>query len=83
MSIYALQYEPQTALTAGVDGMRDVKRILAEAVDYLSETGVLVVEHGYDQADAVVEYALRCGYRQALKHQDLAGNFRFVVCYPG
>ena len=40
------QQEPEMALAAGADGLDIVRRMLAEAADYLTEDGVLVVEVG-------------------------------------
>lgn len=39
-------HEPRLALAAGDDGLDIVKQILAQAPDYLSEQGILVVEVG-------------------------------------
>ena len=39
-------YEPKLALEAGFDGLDIVKRILRDAIDYLSPQGVLVCEVG-------------------------------------
>jgi ribosomal protein L3 glutamine methyltransferase len=39
-------HEPRLALEAGQDGLDLVKRILAEAVDYLNDGGLLIVEVG-------------------------------------
>ncbi|OCG61670.1 MULTISPECIES: 50S ribosomal protein L3 N(5)-glutamine methyltransferase [unclassified Gilliamella] len=39
-------YEPKLALEAGVDGLDLVKRILRDAIDYLTPEGVLVCEVG-------------------------------------
>ncbi len=46
--------EPELGLTAGADGLDIVRRILAEAADHLTETGLLVVEVGNSRA-AVLE----------------------------
>lgn len=42
-------HEPELGLASGVDGLDITKRILAEAADYLSEHGILVVEVGNSQ----------------------------------
>ena len=43
------QHEPRLGLEAGKDGLDLVRRMLAEAKDYLTEEGVLIVEVGVSQ----------------------------------
>ncbi|MEO7735006.1 MAG: peptide chain release factor N(5)-glutamine methyltransferase [Kofleriaceae bacterium] len=45
--------EPRMALDGGSDGLVFYDRICAEARGHLTEGGVLLVEHGYDQAEPV------------------------------
>jgi release factor glutamine methyltransferase len=45
--------EPRIALDGGPDGLVFYDRIVAAAPSHLEPGGALVVEHGYDQADAV------------------------------
>ena len=46
-------FEPRTALTAGPDGLDDVRAVLACAVEKLDRGGMLLMEIGYGQAQAV------------------------------
>lgn len=39
-------HEPQHALASGVDGLDHCKRLLQQAIDYLNEDGILIVEVG-------------------------------------
>lgn len=49
-------YEPMMALEAGQDGLLLVKRILAEAADYLSDDGVLICEVGNSMVHLIAQY---------------------------
>ena len=40
------QHEPELALASGDDGLDFTRRLLEQAADYLSDSGVLVVEVG-------------------------------------
>ncbi len=44
------QHEPHMALAGGIDGMDIVRRIIAEARNWLTEDGVLVIEIGNERA---------------------------------
>ncbi|MCX7272730.1 MAG: peptide chain release factor N(5)-glutamine methyltransferase [Burkholderiales bacterium] len=48
-----LRFEPRQALAAGIDGLDDLRRIIAGAPAHLDEGGWLLLEHGWDQASAV------------------------------
>jgi len=50
-----LRFEPITALTAEENGLADIRNIVENAANYLVANGVLVIEHGYNQAEAVAD----------------------------
>jgi release factor glutamine methyltransferase len=68
--------EPALALDGGADGLAFYDRICSEARDHLAAGGALVVEHGFDQADAVRERFVRAGFIDVRLVNDLAKNPR-------
>jgi len=49
------EYEPAMALVSGEDGFRDIRQIVDLSTAYLAPGGTLLMEIGYDQADAVAD----------------------------
>lgn len=72
----ALRHEPQLALVAGADGLDAIRRIVAQAPEYLVPGGWLAVEHGFDQGPAVRALLERRGYTGIATRRDLAGHER-------
>ena len=68
-----LRFEPASALTDGADGLSDLRTIIAGAGPHLLPGGWLLLEHGYDQADAVRELLVLQGYEQVQSWTDLSG----------
>ncbi|WP_159684211.1 peptide chain release factor N(5)-glutamine methyltransferase [Cognatazoarcus halotolerans] len=71
-----LRFEPPGALSAGVDGLNDLRDIIEEASVHLNRTGWLFVEHGYDQAWSVGELLAQAGFEELSAWPDLAGVVR-------
>jgi release factor glutamine methyltransferase len=74
-----LGHEPRGALVAGRDGLDDLRVIVARAPDHLGPGGTLMVEHGWDQRDAVLELFRAAGFTDRQGIDDLAGRARVVV----
>jgi release factor glutamine methyltransferase len=68
-----LRFEPPSALLAGVDGLSALRTIVAGAPQRLAPSGWLVVEHGYDQAEAVRVLFETAGFEALAVLRDLAG----------
>lgn len=68
-----LRREPHTALTAGTDGLRDLRQIVAQAPAHLCPGGWLLLEHGFDQGPAVRALLQQMGFEGIRTHRDLAG----------
>ena len=69
----ALTHEPMSALTAGLDGLDDIRQIVAQAPDALHPGGWLLLEHGHDQAAAVRALLEGRGFEAVASRTDLAG----------
>ena len=69
----ALAHEPQDALVAGRDGLDDLRAIIGQAPAHLDAGGWLLLEHGYDQADAVRALLAGAGFHTVATRPDLAG----------
>jgi len=72
----ALGHEPLQALTAGADGLDDLRQIIAQAPAHLAADGWLLLEHGYDQANAVSLLLREGGFEAVSSRPDLAGILR-------
>ncbi len=72
----ALAHEPRDALAAGPDGLDDLRTIIGQAPGRLVAGGWLLLEHGYDQADAVRALLAGAGFHQISNRCDLAGIAR-------
>ena len=71
-----LRFEPADALTDHADGLTAIRRIVAQAPDWLAEGSWLFLEHGYDQAPAAQALLASAGFSQIEQHRDLAGIVR-------
>jgi release factor glutamine methyltransferase len=71
-------FEPRLALAAGADGLDAIRHIAANAPRHLEPGGVLLLEHGYDQAMAVQAVLQDRGFTDIHVHKDLARNDRIT-----
>ena len=71
-----VRFEPLAALAAGRDGLDDLRRLTRAACAHLRPGGVLLLEHGYDQSDAVQALLRESGIRHPQSWADLSGILR-------
>lgn len=71
-----VRFEPRSALIANDRGMADIRHIISTSKHYLSDGGLLMLEHGYDQACPVRKYFSEAGFTQVESRQDYGGNDR-------
>jgi release factor glutamine methyltransferase len=68
-----LRFEPRPALAAGADGLADLRRIVGAAPKHLRRGGWLLLEHGYDQAEACRDLLHDAGFGEMVFRADIAG----------
>lgn len=73
-----LGYEPLSALVAQDSGLSDIRTICQQAFMVLKLGGLLCIEHGYDQAQAVQEIFRKAGFSAVHCEKDYSGNDRFT-----
>jgi len=67
-----LTHEPLQALASGADGLDDIRQIILQAPAHLKPGGWLLLEHGFDQAQAVRGLLTAAGFAQVQSRRDLA-----------
>lgn len=71
-------YEDPAALLAGEDGLDCIRRIVAEAPDWLAPGGLLALEMGEEQGMAVRDLLHARGFSGVAVTRDLAGHDRIA-----
>ena len=73
-----LRFEPASALTDGASGLSCLEAIISQVDPYLKPGGLVAVEHGFDQSDAVINLMKAAQLQEIQVHKDLAGHCRAV-----
>jgi release factor glutamine methyltransferase len=76
------EHDPRGALDGGPDGLVAYRAILADSYRLLAGPGRLILEIGYDQADAVAKVAMAAGFPPPQLARDLGGNPRVLTFSP-
>ena len=74
-----LRFEPMHALSSGVDGLNDIREIIKTAKEHLLIGGWLLLEHGYDQGNAVIDLFEQSGYSEVQCFQDYGDHERATI----
>ena len=72
-ALASLQHEPRSALVAGEDGLDAIRVLARDCGAVLVEHGLLLIEHGHDQREAVAALLVDHGWKDVQCHRDLAG----------
>jgi len=76
--LHALRHEPVQALVGGPDGLADLREVVAGAPARLERDAWLLLEHGFDQAEAVSHLLAVAGFEDVATREDLAGQPRLT-----
>ncbi len=79
-----VRFEPSSALVAGDDGLDDIRVIVAASPQRLSANGWLMVEHGFDQGNAVRDLFRKAGLVAVETRRDYGNRDRLTLGqWPG
>ncbi len=74
-----LRFEPMGALASGVDGLDDIRLIVSQAPAFCLPQAWLMIEHGFDQGEAVRGLFSKAGFCDVETLQDLEQRDRVTI----
>jgi release factor glutamine methyltransferase len=74
-----VRFEPRSALVAANEGLADIAWIITQARRFLRPGGWLLIEHGWQQGEAVRALFCADGYEDVATCQDYGGNDRISL----
>jgi len=72
-------HEPREALAGGPDGLEVLRRVIAQAGQYLHRGGYLVLEIGYNQSDRIAGLLYEHDYKEIMFEKDHAEIVRVAI----
>jgi release factor glutamine methyltransferase len=76
-----VRFEPRLALTSGSLGLDALTRIILHSTSYLKPKGLLLLEHGYNQAEAVANLLKQAHFQSVECFLDAQGHPRVSIGY--
>lgn len=74
-----VRFEPKSALVAANQGLADIQAIIHQAPQFLLPGAYILLEHGYQQAEAIRQLMKGGGFTCCETHQDFAGLDRMTI----
>ena len=74
-----LRHDPEMALFSGADGLDCLRRFTNECSPYLNSGGLIALEVGFDQGEAVAQLLRDAGLIEVTIARDLSGIARFPL----
>ncbi|MEO0795981.1 MAG: peptide chain release factor N(5)-glutamine methyltransferase [Verrucomicrobiota bacterium] len=72
-----VQFEPESALVSGNDGLDDLRKIIADSINYLNEGALLAMETGIAQHEVLADLVTSAGFKRGESRNDLSERPRF------
>ncbi|MDJ0759902.1 MAG: peptide chain release factor N(5)-glutamine methyltransferase [Woeseiaceae bacterium] len=82
-ALAALAFEPTGALESGPDGLDDIRRLAVAVPGIVAAGGRLLLEHGFDQGDAVRQLLASAGWQDVRTWKDHSGQPRVTGAVRG
>lgn len=74
--LVALRHEPRLALTSGEDGLQALRQVIAGAASRMNPGAWILLEHGWDQGNAVAQLLREAGLAQVSTRHDIGRRER-------
>ena len=81
-ALAALSAEPDLGLVAGADGLDSIRLLAHDCLSIIEDDGLLILEHGNEQQDAVAAILSANGWRDIACVDDYAGKPRMTSARP-
>ncbi|MFL6536675.1 MAG: peptide chain release factor N(5)-glutamine methyltransferase [Chthoniobacterales bacterium] len=76
-------HDPEVALFGGEDGAEMIRRLIETAPSHLKPGGLLALETGISQAEALADFAKAQNFHDVVTRRDFAGVVRFLFARYG
>ncbi len=72
-------FEPKLALYGGIDGYREIEKVILKSSELLKENGKLIIEIGYNQKNRTLKLLSSNGFYINKISKDLSGKERCII----
>tara|TARA_B100000575_G_scaffold277921_1_gene264701 strand:+ start:1136 stop:1978 length:843 start_codon:yes stop_codon:yes gene_type:complete len=73
------KYEPRLALSGGLDGLSEIRKVIIKSSELIKRNGKLFLEIGFDQKDKVIKLFKKEGFYINSTLKDFANNDRCII----
>jgi len=74
-----LRFEPESALQSGKDGLNAIRLLVEQSKKHLLNKGWLIIEHGYQQRDAIIALLNQYNYSNISCYNDIQNLPRVIL----